>query len=327
MEPFSIFAALLGGAGSLASGIMGANAADDAAQMNWQINLLNYYARERERRERMQFAREGRRDQKLGAVDADGNRTRFVEGQGWVSTRSPEQQQLADAQYDEQMNVLTRDLPQRRRYLDRNEQRSLEDENQADALREMFRTLQPESEEDLRGMLYGAATRGMADAFDDQTETLMRGANRTGASNIDQILRGVNESRAKAFGDAAMDARLRARGVTQQEFDQRRSNLANLYNMFATRASAMPEVSYRPQNVDSGAASPALMNAFAQRTLSANENLAKAAGQRGGTLDYIQPNYGWANAVGGGASALGSMFRSLGAQSDYRNRTLGDTEY
>jgi hypothetical protein len=306
-----LLAAGIGAAGSIASGFMGANAANRAADDNWQINLLNYYQREREREDRMAESRINKREQKQGYTDADGGSTKWVPGQGWVTTRGKEMEELDNLQKQEQRNVLTRDLPMRRRSMDRNEARSLEDEAQADTLRRDMRDVRREDDSVLESLLYDAATRKMAQAYDESQATAVREAQRTGSSNIPKILEGMNKNRAESYGDAAMEAKLRSRGQGDAEFERKRAGLANLYNMFATRASVGPDVSYRPQNVEGAAGGMA--DNLSKQMLAAGKDLADAAGQRGGTMDYVQPNYGMANAIGGGANALAGMFRGIAA--------------
>lgn len=320
-----LIAAGIGAGGSIISGIMGANSADKAQEQNWRINLMNYYQRERERQDAIRQAAKVDGENKLGVTDADGSSTKFVPGVGWVSTRGAEQEQLADAQRAEQMATLQQDLPMRRRSMQRNEQRSLEDESEADALRRDMRDLRPGSDQELESLLYGAATRSMGDAFDASTATATREAARTGSSNTAAILKGLADQRAKSFGDAAMEAKLRARGSGQQEFDTRRSGLANLYNMFATRASVAPDVSYKPTNVDGGASSQT--GALSKQGLQAGTALQAAFGAKGGSMDYVQPNNGWANAVGSGANALSSMFKSPDFASMFGGGSGGTSSY
>lgn len=300
---------LIGGAGSIVSGIMGARAADDASERNWQINLLNYYAREQERRDRIAQATRNERDQKLGYTDSDGSRVRFVEGVGWVSDLSDEAQDIQDAQRAEQLRVLQQDLPMRRRSMERNERRSYQDEADADALRRDMRDLRRAPDSELEALLYNSAVQGMDDAFDKSQSAAVTSAMRTGSSNIDRILSGLNKDRAEAQGRAAMEAKLKARGSGDADFENKRAQLANLYNMFATRASVAPDVSYQPMNVDKN--SQGMMAQGSQNAMKAGSELASAFGAKGGTMDYTQPNYGWANAIGGGANALSSMFRNM----------------
>lgn len=301
--------ALIGGLGTLASGILGANAASDANEKNWKINLLNYYAREAERRDRIAQMQRVERDQKLGYTDADGSRVHFVEGKGWVNDLSGEKRQLQDAQEAEQMRVLQQDLPMKRRSMTRNEARSREDEAQADAIRRDMRDLRRGSDSELEALLYNSAVQGMDDAFDKSQAAAVTAAARTGSSNIDRLLSGLNKDRAEAQGRAAMEAKLKARGSGDADFENKRAQLANLYNMFATRASVAPDVSYTPQNVDRN--SQGMLAQGSQQGLKAGMGLGDAFGQKGGTMDYTQPDYGWANAIGSGSRALSSMFKNM----------------
>lgn len=307
-----LLGALVGAGGSIASGIIGAGAADTAAQYNWAANLLNYYQREREREEAIRQANQTRHDNKLGITDAQGTRTHFVEGIGWVVDEAPDVSQMRDLQDAEQRQVLTHDLPQRRAGMDRNYKRSLQEEALADMFRRQMGNVQRDDDRVYEDAIYQAATQGINDASDRSASLALTHAMRTGGSNsnIGRTVEALSTTRNDALAKAAADARLKSLGMGQSQFEKERGGLANLYNMFAARAAALPDVSYRPQpvsteanqNVGGLSASDIRTGALAQQ----------AYGAKGGTLDYIQPNYGWANAVGGGASALASALRTAG---------------
>jgi len=328
-----LIGAAIGAGGSIASGLLGAQASADAANTNWATNLLNYYQREREREERIRESQVNKREQKQGFTDAEGNRTQFIDGLGWVSQRSKKSQELADLQRREQLDVLTKDLPMRRRSMVRNESRSREDENMADILRADMRDLRRTDDAELQSMLYNIATNNINESFDNATESAVTQAARTGNSNTGKIVADLNSQRAKTMADAGMESFLRARGQGQQEFEGKRGALANLYNMFATRASVAPDVSYKAENVDGP--STQLMAQGSKQQLESGNALAQAFGARGGTMDYIMPDYGMANAVGSGSSALASMFRGMsgpqgfgspsgGSSSKIKDRLIGD---
>lgn len=306
-----LLAAGIGAGGTIISGIMGANAANSANDTNWRINLLNYYQREREREDAKAAARENKREQQLGVTDGQGNRTRFVPGKGWVVELSDGSQRLLDLQEQEQLNVLQKDLPMKRRQMERNEKRSFEDESQADTLRRDLRQVRRTDDSELEALLYSAATNKMAQAFDESQAATVREAQRTGSSNIGKMLEGLNKNRAESYADAAMEAKLRARGSGDAEFEKKRSGLANLYNMFATRASVGPDVSYKPTNVESGVGAGGMVDDFSKLLAGANNTVTQTNAMKGGSMDYVQPNYGAANAVGSGSRALASMFRGL----------------
>src|SRR4029077_14045512 len=107
----------------------------DANQMNWAVNVMNYNQRERERAEQIAMANKLRYEQKLGSTDIMGTRVKFVPGQGWVTTGTPQTQALIDAQRNEQMKQLNTDLPMARKVRERNYVRGIEDEGMADTFR------------------------------------------------------------------------------------------------------------------------------------------------------------------------------------------------
>lgn len=303
-----LVAAGLGAAGSIASGFMGMKAANNAADTNWQIALLNYYQRERERNDRIAQAQKVDRENKLGQTDADGGTVKFVPGVGWVQTRGKSQEAIAKAQSAEQLRILQEDLPTKRAVMNRNVQRGLEDAVDADSVRREMRTMRKTDDSELEALLYGAATRGLDDAFDETTATATREAARTGSSNVGKLLQGIAEQRAKTQSDAAMEAKLRARGSGQQEYDSRRAGLANLYNLFATRASVAPDVSFQPMPVDANGNKATAQ--LSKQGLEAGNAVTTAFGQKGGSMDYVQPNYGAANAVATAGNALAGLFRN-----------------
>jgi len=92
-----MFPALLGAFANVVGAGLGASAASKADDTNWDINLLNYYQRERERNDAIQQGRHQEHDTKLGATDAAGNRTYFKPGVGWVTDLAPQQKTLQDA--------------------------------------------------------------------------------------------------------------------------------------------------------------------------------------------------------------------------------------
>jgi hypothetical protein len=144
----------------------------------------------------------------------------------------------------------------------------------------------------------------------------MRTGNNSNFAKIAGELQHVNNA---AYADAALKAKLMARGVGAREKAERTGGLANLYNMFATRAGVLPDVSYKPQAIDtSGTMAQSMQGALTAGALAAN-----SYGKKGGELDYMSPNFGVGNAVAGGAAALGSAFRAQGAQSAYNNKVSG----
>lgn len=333
MDPISLTLGLVGAGGAGLAGIFGASAADRAADMNWQINLLNYYQREREREDAMRTANQARHDNQLGVTDARGNRTRFVQGVGWVTENAPGTQDMMNLQDAEQKAVLTKDLPLRRNTLERNYKRQLGEEALADTFKRQLTGLQRGDDRPYEDAIYRASVSGVKDAMDDSDSLALTHALRTDSSNIGKVVQGLSTARSNALSKASADAKLKSMGMADEQYGKDRSGLANLYNMFAARAQAMPDVSYKPQSVDTGASQSVNPLLSGQRSL---DTLAtQVSAMKGGTLDYIQPNYGWANAIGGGAGALASAlklqniggFGDAGGTSSYtktRDRYVGN---
>src|SRR6187402_2903440 len=126
---------VLGAGASLYGGILQAEAQEDANRMNWAVNVMNYQQRERERAEAIAMSNKLRREQHLGSTDIRGTSVKFVPGKGWVTTGSPEVLEMMKLQDAEQRKVLTQDLPMRRKAMERNYARSLEEEGIADTFK------------------------------------------------------------------------------------------------------------------------------------------------------------------------------------------------
>jgi|SRR5262245_11537911 len=305
---------VLGAGASLASGIMAAEAAEYSANVNWSINLMNYMQREREREESIALALKQKREQQLGTTDIRGTRTHFIPGRGWVTEGAPEVLEMMKLQDAEQRKVLEQDLPMRRKVMARNYLRGLEEEGVADTYRRMLSNVRQRSDEGIAADLYAAQTMGLQEASADAGRRIWAQALRTGQnSNFDEIARGLSREANNAYAKAALSSKIAARGQGFAEATAKRNQLASLYNMFASRANQLPDVQYKPQNVDFGNAADASRAAQAS-----GQQALQATMMKGGTLDYIQPNYGWANAVGGAGNALASAFRMGGAAQRYR---------
>lgn len=296
---------MIGAALGAVGGIAGALASNSAAKQNYQIALLNYYQREKERKEAIRQAERNRYETQLGSTDAQGNRTRFIPGRGWVVELSNGSKSRQDMQNAEQEKVLMHDLPERRAAMDRNIDRSREENYVASGLLEEFKRIRRPSTETKR--LQGVADQAGAvnEAFRGTTEDAMKTSLRSGVKDTSKQLSKLNSSKLDALTRAFIGARQGAEGAAEAEYSGRRGSVANLYNMFASRAAAMPDVSYAPQNIDG--VSNAMMSQNAGRGDAASQALARAFGMQGGTMDYAEPNMGWANAIGSVGTALGGI--------------------
>ncbi len=312
-----MFPALLGAFATLGSGFLGANAAQNAADQNYQINLLNYYQREQERQDSINFARQQQRDTKLGSTDASGNRVHFVEGVGWVTDLSPEQRALQELYQKEETAQLSNDLPKRRQILDANVERQGRENNYSSALFDAMQRTQRADPREIENQLNQASTAGITQGFDSALEDAMRAAVRTGASNSGKVASQIGEQRANALRDAFMNNKLNAKGQADEQYDTERANIANLYNMFASRASAMPDAAYNPRNIEGMAAQQ--QGAAAGASQQAAGGLLNAFAKQGGTMMPVEANYGWANALQSGGSALAAAFDKINSDKMRQN--------
>jgi hypothetical protein len=244
---------LIGGGFGFAGAMINAEEQAETRDMNWAVAIMNYQQRERERTEAIAMALKQRREQQLGSTDIRGTRTQFIPGRGWVTTGSKEVNELMKLQDQEQRNVLTKDLPMRRKVQERNYVRGLQDEGTADTLRRMFvNSLAPgKSDEGYASDLYQAQAMGLREASQDAGRRAWTQAMRTNQnSNFDEIASSMQRENNRAYANAALQSKLMARGVGEKERQGKMGALANLYNMFATRAGQEPQVNYRPQQID-----------------------------------------------------------------------------
>lgn len=306
--------AALGAGGSIYGSILGAQASEDAANMNWAINLYNNRQRNKEREESKRYAEELRAEGKLGGRDALGNRTYFKEGEGWVTDLAPQQQALLDYFYQNE-------LPQRRDQFNRRAANSREANDIAGSLFDEFRRINRDDPADTERMLYARASEGIGDAQRDNMETAMRSALQTGSSNAGSVAASISREGVEAGRRAAMDAALQAPDYVENRYNSRRGQVGNLLNMFLSQANGDIGASYDTSNVGDDANS--LMARMSAGDDAANSMGFQAANKQGGSLDYVEPRNGAANAaitIGNSLGALGNRFGSYGDQQ--RNNRL-----
>jgi hypothetical protein len=311
---FEILGGVLGAGASLYGGILQAEAQEDANRMNWAVNVMNYQQRERERAEQIAMANKLRAEQKLGSSDIRGTRVKFVEGQGWVTTGAPELLALMKAQDAEQMKQLSIDAPMARKVRERNYSRGLQDEAMADTYRRQLGNTVTPSDDAYANDLYLAQVAGLREGSQDAGRRAFTQLFRTNdSSRAGDVAASLARENNSAYTKAALQAKLMARGSGQKEADTRRNQLANLYNLFATRAGQGTEANFKPTNIDNSAQ----LESATKGDLNTGALAAQSYGKAGGTLDYVQPNLGYGNAVSGAGSALASAFRSAGARQAY----------
>ena len=311
MEMLGLFGGLAGAGASIAGGLINAEESEETRKMNWAIAVMNYQQRERERAEAIAMALKQRREQQLGSTDIRGVRTHFVPGKGWVVEGTPTVNALVKAQDAEQMLKLTHDLPQRRKIMDRNYARSFGEEALADTYMRKLNNRYVLPDDAYAADLLEAQTAELRRGSADAARRLFTNVSRTGGNirAYQETADALSRSNNRAYADAGLKAKLLSRNVGLREAEARDNSLSNLYNLFATRASQMPDVGYRPENIDqSGTLTSSMAGALNTGALATN-----MFAKKGGELDYLSPNMGYGNAIAAGGSALASAFRGYGA--------------
>lgn len=313
-----LLAAGLGAAGNIAGGFMGAQAQESANKTNQLINIMNAMMRERERIDAMETAGKVRREDKLGGVDAAGNRTYFDPERGWVVDASDNQRGIQQLQDREQEKVLMQDLPLKRQQMQKNYVSQLDDKERETALlKELpYTKVDPST---IRGMLFADAQKGIDGSFDEATSAAMRSALRQGGSGAADILSKMARERSEATGDAFSKTGVQALQMADQMSKSNVGQLTNLINFFGGRARGLPAVQYSRQDTEGTG------NNLLRSMLSASQNseglVTEAAGKKGGSFDYTTPNLGYANTVVQGGQALGNLFKAFGSDSNFNDAT------
>lgn len=297
-------------AGSIAGGMMGANAQEGANKTNNLINIMNAMMRERERIDQMEMAGKVRREDKLGGIDAAGNRSYFDPERGWVVAPSAAGRGLQQLQDREQEKVLMQDLPLKRQQMQKNYVSQLDDKERETALlKELpYTKVDPST---IRGMLFQDAQKGIDGSFDEATSAAMRSVLRQGGSGASDILSKMARERSDSTGDAFSKTGVQALQMADQMSKSNMGQLQNLINFFGGRARGLPAVQYSRQDTEGTG------NNLLRAMLSGSQNseglVTEAAGKKGGNFDYVTPNLGYANTVVQGGQALGNLFKAFGA--------------
>lgn len=311
MDPLTI--AMLGG--TALSSIFGGMAESSANKTNFAINQLNRQDRNRERQDALIYADKVNREQKLGGTNAAGDHSYFKPGVGWVTDLGSRNQGIQDYFYGTE-------LPERRAQFSRGTARSRAEDDQANQLLKEFQGVQKDNPADIEAMLYEASTRGIGENTNDALESSLRQALRSGSSNAGNIAGKINAAGAKQRGNAAKDAKLQALDYVDDRYNQRRATSSQLYNMFASRAGQDVGSSLDPSQGEGGA--NALLGQFAGMSGQGNSIGANAVNKQGGSLGYVEPDNGLANAIGGFSASLGAAGDHMDgiAQRDNTNALL-----
>lgn len=305
---------ILSGIGSIAGAWSGAQANSETNSNNQTINLINWMMRMQERKDMIRAAEEARTQSFEGTTDAAGNRIHYVPGEGWVTDLSAESKAKQMLQDREQMRVMMEDLPMKREQMRTNQTRQLAEGETARSLLDQFKRVEDVDANVIERQMRADAARGAGDEYSKITSPVIGKALRSGSSNIgylmDQLAKGRSAAMGKSMADIPSAARERADAITSGKKGQ----LANLYNMFASRSATMPGVSYAPQNIEGAAG--ALLGANKAGGANSMQSLMAALGRQGPEFALQSPDDYAAKAMTATGSALGNIADTMTGQKD-----------
>jgi hypothetical protein len=314
----ALLPSVIGAGGSIFSGILGSNAQQDAADQNYAIALMNYYQRQSEHDDSVTEARrqEGKSD--LGTTDAQGNRSYFKPGVGWVTEMSDKSKKMQDLYENEEWQQLVQDLPAKRQKMFENIARQRGEGGYADAILQAMQRSYREDPSEIVGRRNRMSAEGITEGMDKTLNTAMRDAMRTGNTGAGKIASQIGREKSSMLRKAFMENEEGARGESENRFMTNLGNLGNLYNTFATRASGEVPASYNPRNLE-GQANEQLSGSRSAGQ-NASGSLLNAIAKGIGDLDFkAEPMYGMANTVQTATNALTGAFERNQNANAYRD--------
>lgn len=223
-------------------------------------------------------------DTKLGSTDARGNRTRFIEGVGWVTEYGPTDRALEDY-------FLNTELPLRQDQFLRADRSSRAEDQTANALLDEFRRIERVDPTEIEQLLFSQASKAVGENSSRANDIIMRNILRTGATNNGRALENVAKSANSALADAAISSKLKALDFADSKYNTDRGNTSSLYNLFANRAN---------QSLDPTTAATA-------------PSTTGVVGSNSGMYQAPVADNGLANAIGGISSAASGALNSYNA--------------
>lgn len=297
MDPITAGAMLSGGS-SIISGILGSKAnKENAAIARENLQL---------QREALEYAQEEAARQqaeaKLGQTDAYGNRTNFVEGEGWQTDLTLPQLMLMRAQQDEQQRQLGQETVRNERIAQESAEDRSNEGGMSDAyLRELQDTrMTPAS--DLRELFIQRGAQSRNDAADRAGEVVARQGLRTGGMNAAALTQGARAASDQASArQAGVDAEIAARTASRGQYAEDRNASSGLYDYFrrASTTGAMPVTGYTPTGPDI-------------RSTAMADQSAIQAGSKAVQAPYTQPNLAAPDTL----NDLGQLWMSIGKYND-----------
>lgn len=264
---------MLGAIAAIASAALSASGAKKQAKAQQQANEQSYelgmenlkYSKERDEADRgllkeandRAYAREEMLTKMVteGYTDpVTGITSKYVPGQGWVTTYSPEAGAQVQGDQREALLRTVMDQAAQRRGRQANELRRNDEGAQAQQTLAEMQGPNPYDKERIIADLVAARRRGVNEGFDKSTSQVLTSNLRTGTAS-DKFLLDAAKERAAALNDAQAGAYTEGLSLSEDLTGARTSRLGNKYNLFAGRASNVDDVPFAPSELPTVGAS------------------------------------------------------------------------
>lgn len=177
--------------------------------------------------------------------------SKYVPGQGWVTSYSPEQGAIIKANQREELARSTTDQAAGRRGRQNNETRRNNEGAYANTLLEQLKQPDPYSTDRIVGDLANARRVGVNEGYDKTLAGILTSNQRTGTSSDNILLKSAKE-RGQALNDASAGAYTQGASLAEDLRGARNSRLSNSYNQMAERAGNVDNVAFQPTSVNTG---------------------------------------------------------------------------
>lgn len=297
VAPVLLAAGISAGA-SLGGGLFGALANNRANARNQAIDIANMQRADRERFQNLYMALRADSDAKLGSRDAQGNRTRFIPGVGYVTEPSDQVQTLINASNAEELRQLTGDAADNRTIRQGAQRRSLMSGMTADSLHRQFEDTVPGVRADEERALNATSDRAFNEAYDNSQNAALGTSIRQGMGSdaIADVIARVGQDRARGLRETRTGNRAAGEALVTDRYNRERGTNADLLSLFSGMASGAPAGAPGRSSVgsDANAALGLAMNRGAQGPAL----IANALSRPGGRQSFVVPNDGFAQALG-----------------------------
>lgn len=288
-----VWGALLGAGVGLADALLGADAQQDANNINW----MNLFETKRRNRETEKLAKSSRRD-------AYGNLLKYTPGIGWEIDTTPMTESILGAQQKEELESLRKDAPRNRLAAERMDRRSQAADEEFQKKFKQFKYRPQKSEQAEIGDATQQLLRARRKGLDESSAMLSRQLMRTGGSSeLASVYKQSNDQYAQSLVDAMLQGKRLGKESYNQQQQTDMQNMGGELNFLKGIAD---------QTTTSPVAQPQIGNQLTQRSDNALSQLIQAimAGHGPSQSAHNQLASGLANS-GLDLSGVASMLSQL----------------